>query len=287
MSPRSQGLLAINLAAVIFGSAALFGKLPIAPLWIVAGRAAFAALVLACLALVRRKLALPRPRHLPLLLTTAALLALHWVSFFMSVQQAGVAVATLTFATFPLFTVVIEAVLAHRPPRVQELLAGAVIIVGVSLLVDGAALGDEQVVGTAAGFISGMTFACFGLASKSLTSKLSPLLTSLYQNIAVALLVGVCLPFSDRPPHTPEDWLGLALLGAITTALMHQLYLYALQRLPASTCSGFVALEPVYAIVFAALLFGEPITLWVGLSACCIVGASLLLLLRDRRAPVA
>jgi drug/metabolite transporter (DMT)-like permease len=70
-------------------------------------------------------------------------------------------------------------------------------------------------------------------------------------------------------------------LGVVTTALMHQLYLFALARLSATTCSGFVALEPVYAVVFAALLFGEPVTVWVALSGALIVGASLTLHKRD------
>jgi drug/metabolite transporter (DMT)-like permease len=60
----------------------------------------------------------------------------------------------------------------------------------------------------------------------------------------------------------------------VNTAVMLQLYLYALQRISASTCSGFVALEPVYAILLAALIFHEPVTLWIVL----IVGASLTLL---------
>jgi len=46
----------------------------------------------------------------------------------------------------------------------------------------------------------------------------------------------------------------------------------------ANTCSGFVALEPVYGIVFAALLFNEPVTSWIVVSIILIIGASLILL---------
>ena len=68
------------------------------------------------------------------------------------------------------------------------------------------------------------------------------------------------------------------LLGVVTTAFMHQLYLFALKRLSATTCSGFIALEPVYAIVFAAIFLGEPLTLWVVVSAALIIGSSIVLL---------
>mgnify|MGYP003353173838 FL=1 len=66
----------------------------------------------------------------------------------------------------------------------------------------------------------------------------------------------------------------------VATALMHQLYFFALKHLPASVCGGFVALEPVYAILFAALLFSDVVSPVVALSGALIVGASFLLLSR-------
>lgn len=63
---------------------------------------------------------------------------------------------------------------------------------------------------------------------------------------------------------------------------MFQLYLYALKRISATTCSGFIALEPVYAIIFAGLLFHEPITPLIVVSILLIVGASLALLKIER-----
>jgi len=74
------------------------------------------------------------------------------------------------------------------------------------------------------------------------------------------------------------EWLSLMALGVFNTAVMLLLYLYALKRISANTCSGFVALEPVYAIVFAALLFNEPVTSWIVVSIILIIGASLTLL---------
>jgi drug/metabolite transporter (DMT)-like permease len=72
--------------------------------------------------------------------------------------------------------------------------------------------------------------------------------------------------------------------ASIGTALTHQLYLFALRRLPASVCGGFVTLEPVYAIVFAAMLFGDPVRPVLLISATLIISASLLLL-RQANAP--
>jgi drug/metabolite transporter (DMT)-like permease len=98
------------------------------------------------------------------------------------------------------------------------------------------------------------------------------------QNGIVFALLAPTLFFADPAPVRLMQWLSLVALGVFNTAVMLMLYLYALKRISANTCSGFVALEPVYAIVFAALLFNEPVTPWIVVSIVLIVGASLTLL---------
>jgi drug/metabolite transporter (DMT)-like permease len=277
LSPQSQGLIAINIAAVIFGTAALYGKLPLSPFWIASMRSAFAAAPLLAAALWNGDAAVP-PRSLWMsAIVTGLLLAMHWLTFFASVQLAGVAIATLTFATFPLFTVLITAWHRKRAPHLAEVAAAIAIIIAVALLVN-PKNASGSVPGAAAGLASGLIYAWFWHASRPLSEALPPLRVSLYQNAVAALGLAPFLPFALPMPVHLEDWFWLALVGIVNTAVMLQLYLYALRRISASTCSGFVALEPVYAILLAALFFHEPITVWIVLSSTLIVGASLTLL---------
>lgn len=275
---QRSGLIAINLAAIIFGTAALYGKLDISPFWIVMMRGTFASIAIAVVGLLSGGLGLfPTIAELRGLLVTGILLAIHWVTFFESVQLAGVAVATLTFAVFPLFTVLLVTMKARRRPSLLELGAGLAIILAVALLVD-AKDSDAQLTGAIVGLGSALSFAVFGIKAQLLTTEIKPLMVSLIQNLTVALCLTPTLVFSSQAPHTTTDWVCLMFLGVVTTAFMHQLYLFALKRLSATTCSGFIALEPVYAIVFAAIFFGEPLTLWVVVSAALIIGASIVLL---------
>lgn len=206
---------------------------------------------------------------------------MHWLSFFAAVQKAGVAVATLTFATFPLFTVIVEAAHDRRLPRLTELIAGAVIIVAIALLVDPSGNGDK-IWGAIAGLLSAVTYALFWRVSQRL-SALPPIMLALGQNAIVLVLLAPTLIFAKPVPGGAVEWLSLAALGVVNTAVMLLLYLYALKRISASACSGFVALEPVYAIVFAALLFAEPVTPWIVASIVLILGASLTLLRSERQ----
>ena len=275
---QRSGLIAINLAAIIFGTAALYGTLDISPFWIVMMRGTFASIAIAAVGLLSGGLGLfPTIAQLRGLLVTGILLTIHWVTFFESVQLAGVAVATLTFAVFPLFTVLLVTMTARRRPSLLELGAGLAIILAVALLVD-AKDSDAQLTGAIVGLGSALSFAVFGIKAQLLTTEIQPLMVSLIQNLTVALCLTPTLVFSSQAPHTTTDWVCLMLLGVVTTAFMHQLYLFALKRLSATTCSGFIALEPVYAIVFAAIFLGEPLTLWVLVSGALIIGSSIVLL---------
>lgn len=281
---QAQGVIAINLAAVIFGTAALYGKLNVSPFWIVAMRAGFGAFTLGILGGYKADFrALTAAAWMSLALS-GALLAAHWLAFFVSVQTAGVAVATLTFATFPLFTVVVEAIYQWRLPRPAELVAGVAIIIAVALLVEPSG-GQRNVGGAVAGLASALTYALFWRTGETLGTKLFPTTISFCQNSVVFALLIPTLFFAVPVPVTPLEWLSLAALGVFNTAVMLLLYLYALKRISASTCSGFVALEPVYAIIFAAMLFDEPITLWIILSIVLILGASLMLLRQEKQRP--
>lgn len=276
-SAQTRGLIAINLAAIIFGTAALYGKLDVSPFWITAMRAGFAVLALALIGGLSRTLVQLPARDWRILVTSGCLLAIHWVTFFMSVQLSGIAIATLTFATFPLFTVIVEAAAQRRLPGSTELLAGCAIIAAVALLLDPGS-SNNNLAGIGTGLSSAVSYALFWRMTQRLQQPLPPTSVSLCQNAFVLLLLAPFLIFATPIPIDITEWLALIGLGVINTAVMLMLYLYALKHISASTCSGFVALEPVYAIVFAAWLFNETITPWILVSIGLIIGASLILL---------
>ncbi|MEI7932635.1 MAG: DMT family transporter, partial [Alphaproteobacteria bacterium] len=138
-------------------------------------------------------------------------------------------------------------------------------------------------IGAFAGLTSAALFSVFSLASQGLMRQLGPLNLSILQYIMATLLLAPFLPFL-KPVEGQSAWLAIAALGVVGTALSFQLYLFALTRLPAVVCGGFVCLEPVYAIVLAALIFHEPIGVMVAVSAVIIVGSSMALLRWSRAA---
>ena len=113
----NRHLLEIHLAVLLFGLASLFGKWVALPaVIIVLGRVAFAVPALA--AVLRWKgqnLRLNRRRHYLYLSLLGLLLAVHWVTFFESVQVSTVAVCLVSYSTFPFFTVFLEPLFFREP----------------------------------------------------------------------------------------------------------------------------------------------------------------------------
>ncbi len=278
-NPRARAIVAINVAALIFGSAALFGKLNVSPAWIVAVRAFFAALSLGPWVIGGKGL-VPVPRDIRLALAASGvLLAVHWLLFYATVQIGSVAMATLTFASFPLFTLLIESQRHRRVPDAVELGAVSAILIAVLLLVvPGSRLGTP--VALLAGLASAFAYALYWRCGGRLGVALSPTAVSFFQSAVIVIGLLPALPFAGPHPASIAAWLWLLWFGIVNTALALQLYLFALKHLKATTCSGFVAMEPVYAIGLAALLFGDPIPPRVILSGALIISACLVLLRR-------
>ena len=94
------------------------------------------------------------------------------------------------------------------------------------------------------------------LTNRKAAAHLSAYQVAGWENLIVVLAT---LPFSlgEFGGLAATDWLWLALLGIFCTALSHILLVSSLVVLNARSAGIVIALEPVYAIAFAAALFAQ------------------------------
>ncbi|VFT04766.1 permease [Pseudomonas aeruginosa] len=224
---------------------------------IVFGRALFAVLALGLFARLAGQAwrALGSAQWLRLALC-GLLLAGHWVSFFIAVKTAGVAIATLGFASFPAFTVILEGLLFRERIHLAEGLLVVLVSLGLVLVTPNFDLASGATLGLLWAILSGLLFALLSLANRSNSGQVGPVQAALWQNLVVALCL---LPFAvgELPALPALDWLWLALLGVFCTGLAHSLFVASLAVVKARTAALVFALEPVYGIAFAWLLFHE------------------------------
>ena len=272
---RHRALTYIHLAAVLFGLTGVFGELIQASAAVITlGRAAFAVVSLGIFARMRRKplLGALTPAQLFVLVIAGALLAAHWVTFFISVKVGGIAIATLGFASFPAFITLFEGLLVRERVRLAEWLLLGLVTPGLVLVTPSFDLADQGTIGLAWGILSGLTFALLALSNRRSASGMDPMQVACWQNVVVAL---VMVPFAvgQLPAVHALDWFWLALLGVFCTGLSHYLFVSSLTRLNARSAGLVIALEPVYAIAFAWMLFSQQPTPRMLAGAALIVAA--------------
>jgi len=274
-------LVALHAAVALFGFAALFGKwLPLPATAIVLGRTIVAAGTLAIIVTARGG-RVGRPDTA--LALNGAILALHWVTFFASVQVSTVAVGLLGYASFPLFVLLLERRdAAQRSKRVDALLA-LIAMAGLVTLVPGVDASGSTIRGLALGIVSGFTFALLSVRSHAMVKRVSPSRIALWQNgFAAACLVPVAIVEGAIVVPAASEIGLLLLLGVVCTGVAHTLFIASMQRVGAHTASVVAALEPVYGIVLAIPLLGEVPTTRTVIGGTLIVVAAVIASRRSR-----
>lgn len=274
MTPRTA-LGALHIGALMFGLTGVFGKLAGASASIIVfGRAGFAVLALACFGALAKQTRwqMPTLRDARGLLISGLLLAGHWVSFFVSVKVAGVAIATLGFASFPAFTVILEGLIFRERIRANEILLVLAVSAGLILVTPTFDLASQATEGLLWAVASGLLFSLLSLNNRAHSRRLPAVQAALWQNAVVALCL---LPFAapGLPEVRPLDWVWIALLGIFCTGVAHSLFVASLAVIKARTAAVVFAMEPVYGITLAWLLFHETPTARMLLGGALIIAA--------------
>jgi drug/metabolite transporter (DMT)-like permease len=278
-----RGLVEVHAAVALFGLAGLFGKwLPLSPSLIVLGRVAFASLALGIyIAATRSSLRAIIKESAGLLIILGAVLAVHWAAFFQSVQVSSVAVGLLSYACFPVFTVLLEPLLFKEKLAGRNLALAGLCLAGVFLIVPRFDLSDSVYRGVLWGLLSGFTFAVLTVFNRGLVQRHSALAVAFMEDLTAALLFAPVL-FIRTPVIDGRSLLLLAFLGFVCTAGAHTLFIKGLREVRAQAASIISSLEPVYGIVLAFWLLGERPAARTLLGGAIILAAVTVISLRER-----
>lgn len=277
MSSRSRNLLSIHAAVLLFGFAGLFGDkrvLPLSAVVIVFGRVVFASGTLLLAALVRRDvLRSVSRRSLVAFALLGILLAAHWTTFFQSVKDAGVALALITFTTFPVFVAFLEPLFFRERLHAIDVIRAVLALAGIVILQPHFELNDRATQGILWGIASGGTFALLTLLNRRFVRQHSSMTIALYQDLFAA---AVLLPFSLASVQilTVRNLLLLAVLGVLCTAVAHSLFIAGMHGISARTASMIACLEPVYGTLLAVLFLGDSLPLRTILGGILILGVA-------------
>ena len=259
MDVRKRSLLEIHIAVLLFGLTGLFGKfISVSAPYIVLGRVVFATIFLGAVFAVRKtNIKLGSAKTYCTVFVLGLLLAAHWTSFYMSVQVSTVAIALLTFSSYPLVVTFIEPIMFHEKLKKIDVVFSLVMFCGVLLIIPEFNLDNNLTLGTLWGLLCCITFAFMSLLNRKLAGRYSGSLIAFYEQSAAAVILLPILFILPLPKVTSADWALLVLLGVIFTGVAHSMFIGGMRAVRAQTAGIIASLESVSGIISAALILGE------------------------------
>lgn len=276
--------LKLILTMAIWGGTFIAGRIAVqtmGPLSVAFCRFAIASLTLLGLSYgLDGKLPRLQRRHLPwILLLGFSGVFFYSIFFFGGLQTTEAGRAALIVALNPVVIALVASLIFKEPLTPLKLagigtsLVGAAIIISkgdlAALLSHGIGRGDLLMLGCVASWV------VYTLTGKRVMQNVSPLVATTYACIVgTAALSGLALReglVKNWMQVAPGAWIGVLYLGVLGTAAGFLWYYQGVKAIGSAKASIFINLVPVFAIAFAALFLGEPITLPLVLGGSLVV----------------
>lgn len=191
--------------------------------------------------------------------------AVFFAAYQVAVQRSGAAMAAILLYTAPFWVALFSRLLFKERITSLKMTALIIAMAGVSLIcLSGGGLPEKtDMLGVAAGLLSGLTYSLHYVYASIYLKKISAITLYMYCLPVGALAI---LPLVEFREKSASDWLALAALGVITVYAAYITYCEGLKRLAPTKVAVLCNLEPVLAAVLAFTFWGEffPATGWAG-----------------------
>lgn len=267
MPDHLKGLVSLHAGLLLFGGTAIFSQtLQLNALDLTTWRCIIAAtLLLGWLKLRGKRICFDSQKHWLGIIGLSILMGLHWVTYFHSMQVAGVTVGILSLFTYPVITVLLEPLFEKTRLKARDLFAAILVVSGIVMMTPSLNPEDPIALGVFWGILSALLFALRNIIQRKYFSGYSPMLTMGWQTLFVFLML---LPFASDAVVSLEQnqWWQLLLLGTVFTAAPHTLLANSLRYLKAASISLISCLQPVYGAGLAFILLAEvpEVTTFIG-----------------------
>lgn len=283
------------VSMLIFGTNGLLvAVIPLSSAEIVLARAALGGLLLLGVLLARGGMGeirsmlrdgAGRRRLLPVLLG-GVFLGANWAFLFEAYRWASVSIGTLLYYCAPILVMLLSPLLFREKLGWRKLVAIAVMALGMFCITGSG--GAVSARGLICGILAAVFYTSVILSNKyvrdvgGLQSTFVQLVTSFFVIILYLLVTGQGL----SPMPDGKAWAAIAVLGLVNTGIAYWLYFPSIQKLPGQTVALCSYLDPLFALLLAALVLRERMTPLQMLGAVGILGGAVLgqLPLKGRKA---
>jgi drug/metabolite transporter (DMT)-like permease len=265
--PIVNPYLAVLVGVFAVSFSALFVRLATAPaLMIATYRLLFTFLLLAPYALFRYRAELVSIswQQRGLAAASGICLALHLVTWFISLRYTSVASSVVLVTTQPIFVVIGSWIFFRERISRIAMIGGTVALCGSMVI--GAAdfqIGREAFIGDLLALAAAILVSGYLLIGRRLRGDIAlPVYTFYtYGSSTVALLLTSLATSTPFAPYPATDWLLFLALAVVCTIFGHTVFNWVLRHVQASVVSVSILGEPLGAILWASLFLREYPTL--------------------------
>ncbi len=188
------------------------------------------------------------------------IIALHWITFFGSIDEANISIALAMFSTGAFFASLLEPLIYKRKIIYYEIIFGILVIVGVFIITQSEI---KYLTGIILGITSAFLSSLFAVFNGKFLEQNSATVISFYEFIGGILFISVFMMLfrdgfsKDFFTLSNEDYGYLFILASVCTAYAFIAAVFVMKYISPYTVVLTYNLEPIYGIVLALLLFPE------------------------------
>ncbi len=199
-------------------------------------------------------------KELVRLIGVGILVALHWITFYKSIQLSTASLGILCLSTVTLHVTWLEPLIMKRKFSWLEFALGLSVIGGIYIVSSDFNSNDYEAL--AYGLTSAIFAALFSVFNGRLVKTIPATTMTFYELLAGFIFLSIILMSrgefdTSLFTMTTSDFLWILFLGLVCTSFAFLVNINALKRLGAFTVSLSINLEPVYTILLAIVILEE------------------------------
>ncbi len=254
--------LALHLIIFIWGFTGILGKLiHLSSEQIVWYRfiIAFVSMLIA-LKFFKLPIRIPSKKYFWLTLGVGILVAMHWWTFYQSINLSTASLGILCLTTVTLHVTWLEPLLFGKKFSWLEFLMGLFVVIGIYIVSDDFNVNEYEAL--VWGLTSALCAALFSVFNAQLVQKIPSTAMSIHE-MGIGFVFLTCVLFFQGKLNatifkmTLSDGMWLLFLGIICTCVAFIVTIEVMKKLGAFTVSLSINLEPVYTIILAVVILDE------------------------------
>lgn len=260
-------VLMLNLSMLCISTSGALGRyLSTPPMLSIWWRAAFALVFLGLYCYWRQfRFRIDLKKYGSVFFASGLLMAVHWITYFYALQWSNVAIAMLSLFTFPIMTALLEPLLLKTTFQKYHLFLSILVLIGIGFLAPEFEFQNTMTQGLLIGLFSAFAFSLRNILLKTQVGQFNGSVLMFY-NVLIAFVLLIPAVFYYQAVEVKSQLPYLFLLGLITTAIGHTLFLNSFKHFSVSTASIIGGMQPIYGILLAFFFLKEVPTWnsWIG-----------------------